>query len=108
MEETLGFTDNEENQIFLSMASIWEMQIKVDLGRLEFNLTIGEKVAKQRKNNGLSVLSITEAHIYDLPKLANHHRDPFDRLLVAQARVENMTIITADQQVHAYDVKTLW
>ena len=97
-----------DNDVYLSIASVWEMQIKSDLGKLTFNLSIGEKVASQRLHNGLVVLPVTENHIYELSTLKNHHRDPFDRLLVAQARREGMTLVTADPQVQAYQVATLW
>jgi PIN domain nuclease of toxin-antitoxin system len=97
-----------DHTVYLSLVSIWEMQIKVQLGRLDFNLSIAQKVAGQRQQNGLLILPLREAHIYALSELADHHRDPFDRLLIAQARHEGLTLVTADANVRAYDVQTLW
>ncbi|MEM6529942.1 MAG: type II toxin-antitoxin system VapC family toxin [Chloroflexota bacterium] len=99
---------DDENTIYLSIVSIWEMQIKSDLGKLTFSLSIQEKVAGQQKQNGMIVLPVLQSHVYGLSELGNHHRDPFDRLLIAQARYEGMTLVTADPQVQAYTVTTLW
>ncbi len=96
------------HSVYLSIASIWEMQIKSNLGKLTFNLSIGEKVASQREHNNLIVLPILANHIYELENIGDHHRDPFDRLLIAQARQEDMVLVTADSKIEAYDVKTLW
>lgn len=97
-----------KNIIYLSTVSIWEMQIKTQLGKLKFSLPLKEKVSEQMSKNNLNLLNIYDHHIYELEKLPHHHRDPFDRLLIAQARIEKMTLITHDANIQKYSVKTLW
>ncbi|PIG93418.1 type II toxin-antitoxin system VapC family toxin [Gloeocapsopsis sp. IPPAS B-1203] len=82
---------DREHEIFLSIVSIWEMQIKLQLGKLNFDLPLSELIESQRQVNDLQLLSILTEHIYALEMLPNHHR-PFDRLLIAQAIVEQMPL----------------
>jgi len=96
------------NTIQLSLVSIWEMQIKAQLGKIAFDEPLEDKVARQRLDNHMQLLSLREAHIYALSNLAGHHRDPFDRLLIAQANVESMTLVTTDKHISHYSVPTLW
>ena len=65
-------------------------------------------VQKQREENGLKILALSEAHIEQLELLGSYHRDPFDRMLIAQARVEKMTLVSADNVFRQYDVKVIW
>lgn len=92
----------------LSHVSIWEIQIKLSVKKMTLRGSLPDVVARQQVQNGLKLLPIAENHIYALAELGTHHRDPFDRLLVAQARTEDMTLVTADPKVQAYDVPTLW
>lgn len=99
--------ENKENTLVLSLASIWEMQIKYQLGKLTFNQPLPEIIQSQQRDNGIELLSVTTEHIYALQNLPSHHRDPFDRLLIAQANVEKIPLLTADSAFHQYEVKLI-
>lgn len=96
-----------QNQLYLSHVSPWEIQIKQQLGKLRLRAALAELIETQRRENGLAMLPIELAHIYALSQLPFHHSDPFDRLLVAQARSESMTLVTADRKISLYDVGSL-
>jgi PIN domain nuclease of toxin-antitoxin system len=98
----------EENQLIISMASIWEMQIKIQLGKLQLKRGLADVINRQRKENGLAVLPVEISYIIALEKLPSFHKDPFDRMLIAQAMTENIAIITADQAFHHYPINTIW
>ncbi|MBV1884526.1 MAG: type II toxin-antitoxin system VapC family toxin [Pseudomonadales bacterium] len=101
---------DEENKLYLSVASVWEMQIKMQLGKLSLSAGLESTVEKQQKINGIILLSMESAHVYELTSLANHHRDPFDRILMAQSIKENLTLVSADQHIQRYSdcVDILW
>lgn len=92
----------------LSTVVPWEMQIKARLGKLELRGDLSTIVQQQVHGNHFAVLPVTLEHVYALADLAEHHKDPFDRLLIAQARVEGHTIVTNDAMIRRYDVPTLW
>jgi PIN domain nuclease of toxin-antitoxin system len=91
---------DENNMIFVSVASIWEMIIKKALGKLKAPNDV-EKVIKE---NNFKELPITLQHVIALDHLPNYHKDPFDRILVAQAKCEALTLITADEKLTLYEV----
>ena len=99
---------DQDNELYLSMASVWEMQIKQQLGKLNLKLPLKQLIEEQCANNGLQILSIEADHIYALNELPLHHKDPFDRLLIAQAILEKMIIITSDTQFINYGVPLLF
>ena len=92
----LALCSDPANLLVLSVTSLWEIQIKRQLGKLDLRLPLVEIVAHQQETNGVAVLAIAQAHVLALEDLPTHHRDPFDRLLVAQAVVEGATLISAD------------
>lgn len=92
----------------LSTVVPWEMRIKASLGKLELRDDLKTIVQEQVKRNRFAVLPVKLEHVYALTDLDAHHKDPFDRLLIAQARVEGHTIITNDPMIQRYDVPTLW
>lgn len=96
------------NQIFLSVASVWEMQIKIKLGKMVFNDTLENIINEQRAVNNIQILPINLSHALYLENLPLHHKDPFDRLLISQAIVENMTMVSADTNFGKYHVNLLW
>ena len=96
-----------DNECFLSHASIWEMAIKASLGKLKLPSTIERFVVEHCETNSFHLLPITLAHIASVQHLPLHHRDPFDRLLVAQARYEAMTLVSRDASLKAYDVSVI-
>ena len=99
---------NPANQIFLSVASVWEMQIKIALGKMVFNDTLENILSEQQTINGVQILPVNLAHALYLENLPPHHKDPFDRLLILQAIVENTTLVSADADFDKYHVSLLW
>ncbi|CAB3389599.1 type II toxin-antitoxin system VapC family toxin [Kyrpidia spormannii] len=96
------------NELYLSAASAWEIAIKAALGRIRVYEDLDRFMTQQMNENGIVDLPVEILHalgVYGLPDL---HRDPFDRLLVAQAIQEGMPIITADEWIKRYDVETIW
>ncbi|MCQ8118281.1 type II toxin-antitoxin system VapC family toxin [Methylomonas rosea] len=111
--EKLGMTalticQNHNNDLYLSMASVWEMQIKQQLGKLKLKLPLNQLIDEQCVNNGLRILPMETRHIYALNDLPFHHKDPFDRLILTQARLEKISLITADKAFSHYDVDLIW
>lgn len=96
-----------QHRFYLSLVSLWEIQIKHQLGKLTLRVPIEMLVNEQRTASQLSFVPIKLSHIYRLADLPLYHRDPFDRLLIVQALDERLTIITADPAVMAYDVPCL-
>ena len=103
--ETIGSADNE---VFMSAASVWEIVTKTRLGRLPIPRPIEDFIASQLEANAFQPLAITIRHALELDGLPDLHRDPFDRMLVAQALAEEMPLVTGDQAVRAYPVTTIW
>jgi prevent-host-death family protein len=93
---------------FLSAASAWEIAIKVGLGKLKLPEPPARYVPARLAEQGMDALPIDHGHALRVAELPDHHADPFDRLLVAQAQLERMTLMTADPQLLAYEVDTLW
>jgi PIN domain nuclease of toxin-antitoxin system len=89
------------NEIFLSLVSVWEMQIKMRLGKLTLQNSLKSTVQTQQKN-GIQLLNLSLRHIYHLDRLAILHKDPFDHLLIAQATSHKLTFITDDQKIQQY------
>lgn len=104
----IGLCEDRNNDLFLSMVSLWEMQLKTQLGKLQFKLPLNELIEAQQRINGLQLLPIEPQHIYALSQLPFHHKDPFDRLLVAQAITEKLPLISADPTLSAYPAQILW
>ncbi len=99
---------NPDNQIFLSVASVWEMQIKIKLDKMIFDDTLENIIIEQQNINSIQILPVRLSHALYLENLPLHHKDPFDRLLISQAIVENMILITADPEFSKYQVNLLW
>ncbi len=99
---------NKENQTFLSIASVWEMQIKIQLGKLKLDLPLPELIDNQIKVNNVELLPIELSHIWALDQLPHHHKDPFDRILIAQAIAEKLPILSIDSIFDSYSIERLW
>lgn len=93
------------NAVHLSAASTWEIAIKAALGKIKADV---DAITRAAREAGFDELPISIAHTVRLPALPSHHRDPFDRLLVAQALEEGLTIVTHDPAFAAYPAPTLW
>jgi PIN domain nuclease of toxin-antitoxin system len=98
---------DRQNSLFLSLASIWEIQIKVALGKLDLKGDLATIIDIQIEQNSIELLSIDLTHIYALSNLPAHHRDPFDRLIIAQSQVEKMTLATVDSAFERYEIDRL-
>ncbi len=94
--------------IFLSVASIWEMVVKVGSGKLTLRTDVRTLVAEQTTRNPIQLLPILAGHAYELGTLPPIHKDPFDRMLVSQAIVENAILLTVDPMIRKYPVRTDW
>jgi len=97
-----------ENDIFLSAASGWEMAIKTQLGKLQLPDRFEQFIAEQLFRNNITSLPVMMSHALHVQSLLLHHRDPFDRLLIAQGQLEKMPIITTDSVFADYDVEIMW
>ena len=104
-KEIIGDSDN---QVFLSAASGWEIAIKSRIGRLKLPRRIGGFISEQMSENAISNLSITMSHALQVSELPDHHRDPFDRLLISQSQIENMPILSVDPLIRKYNVQVVW
>ncbi len=93
------------NRIALSIASMWEMQIKYQLGKLELPASVPNFVTTQMNINDIQTLTVLDEHIWALDNLPLHHRDPFDRLLIAQAIVEGYQLASTDVVFRHYPVE---
>ncbi len=98
---------DEANDLHLSVASLWEMLIKAGLGKLPLPEPPAEYVLKQMEKNRIVLLPIRIAHLAELQKLPSLHRDPFDRMLVAQARAEKMRMLSVDERMREYGVEVI-
>jgi len=96
------------NRLFLSAASGWEIAIKTGLGRLKLSAALEVFIPEHLSLNAIEPLPIQMSHVLHVSTLPDHHRDPFDRLLVAQAQLEDLPILSADPQIARYAVKTIW
>jgi len=97
-----------ENSMLVSAAGLWEIAIKHSLGKLTLDEPFADLIPEQLRRQGIGVLGVEVSHLIELVNLPHHHRDPFDRLLVAQARAEKLSIISVDSALDRYGVNRLW
>jgi PIN domain nuclease of toxin-antitoxin system len=97
-----------QEQLFVSVVSAWEMAIKKSLGKLQLSMPVERLVAERLPPLGVSLLPVTMAHVGRVESLPFHHRDPFDRMLAAQALTEGLVLVSADAAFDAYGVIRLW
>ncbi|MCP4348410.1 MAG: type II toxin-antitoxin system VapC family toxin [Desulfobacterales bacterium] len=99
---------DQSNTLMLSVASVWEMQIKHQLGKLTLKLPLATIIQEQRETNMIEVVPIQLVHVLALESLPLHHRDPFDRLVIAQANVEGAIVLSCDPIFIRYPVNVTW
>ncbi len=99
---------NIENELYLSAASGWEISIKVQIGRLKLPDEPQRFIHSQMRTNAIQSLPILMNHALHVSTLPDHHRDPFDRLLIAQAQLEGFPILSADPQMAKYQIEAIW
>ncbi len=108
-EEAIAHISDETNEVWFSVASIWEMGIKVAISKLPLPEPIDTYISSRMVQLGAQSLEIPATHALQSAALPLHHRDPFDRMLIAQAQVEDMTLTSADNVVREYKgVSILW
>jgi PIN domain nuclease of toxin-antitoxin system len=104
---TQKLISSPQSSVWVSAASIWEISVKSSLGRLDLSESLPERIPEDLKRHGFSILPISVEHALAVRALPFHHSDPFDRMLIAQAQCESLTLVTVAPQVMAYDVPTL-
>lgn len=105
---TRQLLEDSNNILLLSLASVWEMAIKASTGKLELAEPVGQLVRFQMRANDIQLLPITLPQLDLIETLPLHHKDPFDRLLIAQAQVEQLPIVSVDPALDDYGVKRIW
>jgi PIN domain nuclease of toxin-antitoxin system len=98
---------NPENAIFISRISFWEISIKSALGKLRLGADL-ESLMRQCQQAGFVIIGLENEHILTLENLPSHHRDPFDRILIAQCMAEELEIISSDAALDSYPVSRKW
>jgi PIN domain nuclease of toxin-antitoxin system len=106
-ENSIKLIKNINNRCFVSIASLWEIAIKTTINKLEI-LGGFNNLSKLLKQNDFEIIPISFEHLQKLVQLDFHHRDPFDRIIIAQGIVENLTIVTKDEIFSNYIVNTVW
>ena len=104
----LDILESGDQEVYFSAASVWELSIKLRLGKLQLPDLPARYIPNRLAQQGIRSLSVTQTHalrVYDLP---THHHDPFDRLLIAQALTEEMVILTADRSFERYEAELVW
>jgi PIN domain nuclease of toxin-antitoxin system len=108
-ETAVAQIGDEGNELWLSVASVWEMGMKVAIGKLRMPEPLDAYVARRMLELGARALEIKAAHALRAAALPMYHRDPFDRMLIAQAQLEGMTLVSADEMFRKYeDVAMVW
>jgi|SRR6476661_2234024 len=97
-----------ENEIYVSVASLWEMVIKLQLGKLTLPVSVQVYATRLREESLVRTLPIMESHVYAHTTLSAIHRDPFDRMLIAQSLAEGLVLVTSDGRIRDYGIPTLW
>jgi PIN domain nuclease of toxin-antitoxin system len=100
--------EDRNNDRFLSIASLWEISIKISIGKLNIQMTFTELVEREIYGNEIALLNIFPQHLEELAKLPFHHKDPFDRLIIAQSIIEAMSMVTGDKAFSNYPTNILW
>lgn len=105
------YVDNRENIRYLSMASLWEIAIKYSSGRLKLMEPYETLIPRLLQSNGINILNLSVDHmseVANLPFPDSTHRDPFDRLIIAQSRIEDIPVLSIDAKFNVYGIQRLW
>lgn len=103
-EKVLKIISEEKIEIFLSAASLWEIETKREIGKLK----VPKNLAEEIKDQAILELEISGSHVKRLAALPKHHKDPFDRMIIAQALEEDLVIISSDPAIHKYSAQVIW
>ncbi len=107
LSDTANDRIRNEEKVYYSMVSLWEISIKQSIGKLDLDCSMVE-LAEKCEEAGLTVLNIKPEHIEGIKNLPDHHSDPFDRLLISQAAIEGLGFITKDAAISPYDIDVIW
>ena len=107
-QRVLALCQSTSTDLLLSVASVWEMQIKQQVGKLKLRMPLADLISGQQETNSIELLPIQLGHVLALDSLELHHKDPFDRLLIAQALVEDAILLSADPIFSQYPATVLW
>ena len=99
---------DDDNALYMSVASLWEMSIKLSLGKLQIGKPLTILVSEQQQANHIQLLAIQPSHALAVQELPHHHKDPFDRMLVAQSAAESMLLLSHDPMLKLYSVQIEW
>ena len=99
---------NAENAVYLSSVSVWEIIVKHQLGKLPLPSAADDFIKQQCQKHFIEYLALDEKAVFHLSRLPNHHRDPFDKMLICQAIAHDLTILTSDKMIIQYPVSTVW
>jgi PIN domain nuclease of toxin-antitoxin system len=107
-QTVLAACEDPTNDLYLSVVSAWEIQIKRQINRLQLGTPLDQMIQGQQAANDLRILPVELQHIYVLDELPLHHNDPFDRLLIAQAKAEHAWLVSGDSRLQPYSVNVVW
>ena len=99
---------NSDNELFFSIASYWEICIKISIGKLKLSKNWDKIIKDELMVNSVKLLPISTEHCFQITQLPSHHRDPFDRIVISQAIIEQMHIMTIDSYFSQYEVNIVW
>ncbi len=106
--QALGLCQDPSNELILSVVSLWEIQIKSQMNKVRLRLPLSDLVQGQQETNGMTILPLTAFHVYGLDGLPSYHKDPFDRMLIVQARVEKPSLVSSDGISRRYPIEVVW
>ena len=107
-EQQLDALISRQNQLFLSVATLWELSIKVNTGKLTIPQPLDKLVAQECPQDNIKIIDIKPIYAIDAGSLPLHHKDPFDRMIITQATIENLTVVTSDTVFQKYDLAILF
>lgn len=100
--------EDSENELYFSLAGVWELAIKIRLGRVSIEMPLADYIEQGLAASSIELLGVEPRHVYPIAELPLHHRDPFDRLIASQCLVDGLRLISADEAIDAYGVTRLW
>lgn len=106
-KNVLEIIKNPKLELFVSIVSFWEISIKRSLGKFDISYSTRDLI-NETKNSGIKIIGVEPNHIFNLEELSLHHRDPFDRLIIAQSKAENMLLISKDEIFDKYISSRIW
>ncbi|MES2765614.1 MAG: type II toxin-antitoxin system VapC family toxin [Bacteroidota bacterium] len=105
--QAVEFIQDKNNELFVSIVSLWEIAIKIKLGKLNLPVELSQFIADVTAND-IEILNIETSHLLHLTSLPLHHRDPFDRLIISQGMVEKLRFISSDKAFVLYPITNAW